>query len=179
MRPNCPDWPNAAKGRGETEDADVRFVAHVLQRERRIGEHGARGVAVSGDYEVETDRRVAVCARLEILRMERRAQRAGEHACGGVTSRIIRFQLNGVLTNVCRCVLRENVTRSWRDAMSRCNREPGVRSGPLPDGGRSLRLPPRSRFPFLRGPAPRWGTVLDTIFRCAQESHRRGRGRDA
>src|SRR5438552_1676877 len=43
----------------------------------------------------------------------------------------------------------------------------------------SLRLPPRSRSPFLRGQVPRWRTVLDIIFRCAQETHRRVRGRDA
>ena len=42
----------------------------------------------------------------------------------------------------------------------------------------SLRLPPRSGFPFLRGPALYWGTVLDIIFRCGQENRRRGRGRD-
>src|SRR5438093_898120 len=45
--------------------------------------------------------------------------------------------------------------------------------------GCSLRLPRRPRFPFLRGPASRWGTVLDIIFRCGQETHRRVRGRDA
>ena len=33
----------------------------------------------------------------------------------------------------------------------------------------SLRLPPRSGFPFLRGRAPRWGTVPGTIFRCAKK----------
>src|SRR5216117_3833970 len=43
----------------------------------------------------------------------------------------------------------------------------------------SLRLPPRSRFPFLRGQAPRWGTAPDTIFRCVQETRRRDRGHDA
>src|SRR5437762_6486328 len=43
----------------------------------------------------------------------------------------------------------------------------------------SLRLTPRSRSPFLRGQVPRWRTVLDIIFRCAQETHRRVRGRDA
>ena len=38
---------------------------------------------------------------------------------------------------------------------------------------------PRSGFPFLRGPAPYWATVLDIIFRCGQETRRRARGRDA
>jgi hypothetical protein len=42
-----------------------------------------------------------------------------------------------------------------------------------------LRLRPRSRFPSLREPAPCWGTVLDTTFRCAEETRRRGLGRDA
>ena len=45
--------------------------------------------------------------------------------------------------------------------------------------GLRLRLRPRSGFPFLRGLAPHWGTVPDTIFRCARETRRRGRGRDA
>ena len=40
-------------------------------------------MAVSGDHEIETDRRVAVSARLEILRMERRAQHADERAYRG------------------------------------------------------------------------------------------------
>src|SRR4029434_6083431 len=53
-----PGLAKRAEGRGETEDADVRFVAHVLQRQRRIGEHGARSVAVSGYAEIDTDRLV-------------------------------------------------------------------------------------------------------------------------
>jgi hypothetical protein len=40
-------------------------------------------------------------------------------------------------------------------------------------------LPPRSRFPFLREQAPRSGTVFDIIFRCAEETRRRVRGRGA
>jgi hypothetical protein len=38
---------------------------------------------------------------------------------------------------------------------------------------------PRFRFPFPRGQARCWRTVLDIIFRCAQETRRRVRGRDA
>jgi len=38
---------------------------------------------------------------------------------------------------------------------------------------------PRSGFPFPRGQAPCWRTVLDIIFRCAQETRRRVRDRDA
>ena len=77
MKSNFPDWPKARKVVAITEDADVRFVAHVLQRQRRIGQHVAARVGVSGDGEVETDRRIAVSARLEILRMERRADSRG------------------------------------------------------------------------------------------------------
>jgi hypothetical protein len=36
----------------------------------------------------------------------------------------------------------------------------------------------RSGFPFLRGPTPYWGTVLDIIFRYGRETRRRVRGRD-
>ena len=46
-------------------------------------------------------------------------------------------------------------------------------------GNAHVELPPRVRFPFLREQAPRWGTVLNTVFRCAEETRRRGRGRDA
>src|SRR5438874_1891427 len=38
---------------------------------------------------------------------------------------------------------------------------------------------PRFGFPFPRGQAPCWRTVLDIIFRCDQETRRRGLGRDA
>ena len=43
----------------------------------------------------------------------------------------------------------------------------------------NLRLPPGSGFPFLRGQPPCWGTVLDIVFRCAEETRRRVQGRDA
>src|SRR5439155_10241977 len=70
------------------------------------------------------------------------------------------------------------ITRSCgAAAMSRFSRAEGLLLG-LKSPVCSLRLPRRLAFPFLRGPGPHWETVLDAVFRCAQETRRRGRGRD-
>src|SRR4030095_3585670 len=116
MRPNCPVWPNAPKVVAKHRTPPR---VYVFQCYERIGEHGPRRVAVSGDHEIETDRRVAVSARLESLRMERRAQHADERAYGGSDKAHDSFPVQWVLTNVRRWAQREKATHSLEDTIKK------------------------------------------------------------
>jgi hypothetical protein len=41
---------------GISEDSEMRFVAHVVERQRRIGEHAALRIAISDDGKIEAGR---------------------------------------------------------------------------------------------------------------------------